>query len=89
MRTTRIELRGDAGSLTIERTPGCATIRIDSMLRDPQPGQQAWQTWEIDARIDDTKLIDLAETLHQRTEGRPGTDNDIHDYARELYRFAE
>jgi hypothetical protein len=92
MQTKRIEIEGQAGTLTIERESRngerSKTIRIDSILRNPR-GERAWQTWEIAARADDTTIIDLAEILHQRTEGFRGTNSDIHAYAQELYRFTE
>jgi hypothetical protein len=95
MQTKRIEIEGQAGTLTIERESRngkrSKTIRIDSILRNPTPGgdQLAWKTWEIAARSDDTTIINLAEILHQRTEGFRGTNSDIHAYAQELYRFTE
>jgi hypothetical protein len=93
MQTKRIEIEGQAGTLTIERESRngerSKTIRIDSIIRNPKRDQLAWKTWEIEARSDDTTIIDLAEVLHQRTEGFRGTNSDIHAYAQELYRFTE
>jgi hypothetical protein len=93
MQTKRIEIEGQAGTLTIERdrrdAKRSSVIRIDSIIRDPKRDQLAWKTWEIAARADDTTIIDLAEILHQRTEGFRGTNSDIHAYAQELYRFTE
>ena len=50
MRTMRIELEGRAGHVAIERQRGNATIRIDSVIANPGKGEQAWKTWEIDAK---------------------------------------
>ncbi len=44
MRTKRIELEGPAGHVAIERQRGGTTIRIDAIVREPKPGQQAWKT---------------------------------------------
>jgi hypothetical protein len=89
MQITRIELRGSAGGAAIERLPGSTTIRIDSILADPPKEQQAWKTWELPARIDVDELFKVAEVLQQRTDGVRGTNSDIHDYLRELQRFAD
>lgn len=87
MRTTRIELDADAGSLAIERPRNSDTIRIDSIVRDPKRGQQAWRTWELPARISDEDLFEVAIEVQQRTDGCTGTNSMIHDYFREMQRF--
>ncbi len=89
MRTTRIELDGDAGHLTIERKSGDSHIRIDSVIRDPAPGkgQQAWRTWEVPATISDEDLFKVAIEAQVRTDGCRGTNSMIHDYFREMQRF--
>jgi len=89
MRTKRIELEGSAGHVAIERQRGSATIRIDSILRDPKGGQQAWKTWEIPARTGDDDLFKIAEVIQRRCDGVRGTNSDIHDYYRELQRFQD
>jgi hypothetical protein len=89
MRTKRIELEGRTGHVAIERERGSTTIRIDSILRDPRPGEQAWKTWELPARIDQDELFKVAETIQRRCDGVRGTNSDIHDYYRELQRFAD
>ena len=89
MKTTRIELEGNAGHVAIERERGSTTIRIDSILRDPRPGEQAWKTWELPARIDQDELFKVAEVVQHRCDGVRGTNSDIHDYYRELQRFAD
>jgi len=88
MRTRRIELDGRAGHVAIERQPGSTTIRIDSIIRDPKAGEQAWKTWELPAHIDQDELFKVAEVVQHRCDGWRGTNSDIHDYYRELQRFA-
>lgn len=89
MQTTRIELRGDAGSVAIERQPGSTTIRIDSIIREPKTGQQAWKTWELPARSEEDALFEVAWEIQIRCDGVRGTNSMIHDYYRELQRFAD
>jgi len=93
MQITRIELEGDAGHLAIEREPGSATLRIDSIIHDPAPGtapgkdQQARKTWQLSARVGDEELFRVAAEVQRRTDGCAGTNSMIHDYLRELQRF--
>lgn len=91
MRTIRIELEGSAGHVAIERKRGDTTIRIDSILRDPTPGQreQAWKTWELPARVSDDDLFKVAEEVQRRCDGVRGTNSMIHDYYREMQRFQD
>lgn len=89
MRTTRIELDGDAGHLAIQRERGSATIRIDSIIRDPKRGQQAWKSWELDAAVSDEDLFKVAIEVQFRTDGGTGTNSMIHDYFREMQRFQD
>ncbi len=92
MQTKRIELEGNAGHVAIERSQakdGSTTIRIDSIVRNPAPGQQAWKTWEIPTRTSDEELFKIAETVQHRCDGLEGTNSDIHDYFRELQRFQD
>jgi hypothetical protein len=93
MRTTRIELDGDAGHLAIERPRNGTTIRIDSIIREPAaapaPGKglQAWKTWELPATVSDDELFQVATEVQLRTDGCTGTNSMIHDYFREMQRF--
>lgn len=87
MRTRRIELDGSAGHVAIERQPGSTTIRIDSIVRDPKRGQQAWKTWEVEAAVSDEDLFQIATEVQVRTDGQRGTNSMIHDYYREMQRF--
>lgn len=88
MRTRRIELEGRAGHVAIERPRGSTTIRIDAIVREPKPGQQAWKTWEIDAKgTDDTELFWIATEVQRRCDGVVGTNGDVDGYYRELQRF--
>ena len=90
MRTKRIELEGRAGHVAIERPRGSTTIRIDSIIANPQKGEQAWKTWEIEARnTDDTELFWIATEVQRRCDGVVGTNSMVHDYYRELQRFAD
>ena len=89
MRTQRIELDGDAGHVAIEREPGSTTIRIDSIVRDPKPGVQAWKVWKLPAGINEGELFGVAACIQERTDGHPGTNSMIQDYYRELQRFAD
>lgn len=89
MRTRRIELEGRAGHVAIERQRGGTTIRIDAIVREPKPGQQAWKTWEVEARIGDDDLYAIAQEVQHRCEGHPGTNSDVHGYFAELQRFQD
>jgi hypothetical protein len=89
MRTTRIEIEGAAGHVAVERPRDSATIRIDSIVRDPKPGEQAWKTWEFPARVDCSDLLKVAEVVQCRCDGVRGTGSDIHAYYSELERFAD
>jgi len=89
MRTTRIELDGDAGHVAIERNAGEATIRIDSIIRDLKRGQQTWKTWELSTRVSDEDLFKVAIEVQFRTDGGTGTNSMVHDYFREMQRFQD
>lgn len=89
MRITRIEFDGEAGHLTIQREAGSKTIRIDSTIRDPKRGQQAWKTWELDADITSEDLFKVAIEVQFRTDGGTGTNSMIHDYFSHLQRFQD
>ncbi len=90
MRTKRIELEGSAGHVAIERQRGSETIRIDSIIANPQNGEQAWKTWEIEARnTNDTELFWIATEVQRRCDGVVGTNSDVDGYYRELQRFAD
>lgn len=89
MRTKRIELEGATGHVAIERQRGGTTIRIDAIVREPKPGQQAWKTWELAARTGGDELFKVAQAIHDRVEGHPGTNSDVHGYLYELQRFVD
>jgi len=89
MRTKRIELEGPAGHVAIERQRGGTTIRIDSIVREPKPGQQAWKTWEVEARIGDDDLYAIAQEVQRRCDGVVGTNGDVQGYFAELQRFQD
>jgi hypothetical protein len=88
MRTKRIELEGSAGHVAIERERGSATIRIDSILREPK-GEQAWMTWEIPSQTGDDELHKIAVIVQRRCDGVRGTNSMIDEYYRELQRFQD
>ena len=90
MRTKRIELEGRGGTVAIERQRGSATIRIDSIVADPKGGQQAWKTWQLDARdTDDTEMFWICTEVQRRCDGTVGTNSDVHGYLAELKRFQD
>lgn len=85
MRTRRIELEGSGGHVAIEKNDG--TIRIDSIIRNPEQGQQAWRIWELPITISDEELFKVAKIVQQRCDGHTGSNSMIHDYFLELQRF--
>jgi len=87
MRTTRIELEGSHGSVAIERPAGSSTIRIDSVIRNPRK-EKAWMTWQLPATTGEAELFEIATIIQRRCDGAAGTNSMIHDYFRELERFA-
>jgi hypothetical protein len=90
MRTRRIELEGSHGHVAIERERGGTTIRIDSIVHDPTPSQQAWKTWQLDARdTDDTEMFWICTEVQRRCDGVVGTNSDVHGYLAELKRFQD
>lgn len=90
MRIKRIELEGSHGGVAIARPGNSAIIRIDSIVSDPGEGEQAWKTWEIEAKdTDDTELFWIATEVQRRCDGVVGTNSMVHDYYRELQRFAD
>jgi hypothetical protein len=89
MKTTRIELEGSAGHVTIERKRGDTKIRIDSVIREPKRTDEVWKTWEVEASIDDEALFKIAVEVQRRSEGKPGSNSMIHDYYREMQRFQD
>jgi hypothetical protein len=88
MQITRIEFRSGAGSIAIERAVGSSTIRIDSIIAEPKK-EQAWMTWELPARVGGDELFEVAEVVQRRSDGHVGTNSMIHDYFREMQRFAD
>ncbi|MBI1374505.1 MAG: hypothetical protein GC159_17445 [Phycisphaera sp.] len=89
MRTTRIELDGSAGHVTIERPAGRPNICIASIVRQPRQGQRAWMVWDVPADIGADALFQIATEVQRRTDGSRGTNSMIHDYYRDLRRFAD
>lgn len=89
MQVKRIELEGSAGHVAIERPRNSTTIRIDSIVRDPRNGTQAWKTWELPADIDNDELFEVAQIVQRRCDGVAGTNSDVDGYYRELQRFQD
>ncbi len=89
MRTTRIELEGSAGHVTIERKRGDTTIRIDSVIREPKRTDQVWKTWEVPTSISNEDLYKIAEEVQRRCTGARGTNSDVYGYFTEMQRFQD
>ena len=89
MRIKRIEIDGQTGHLAIERQTPNARIRIDSIICNPNPGQQAWKVWDLPAAISDEELFKVATEAQSRTDGYIGTDSEKLGYFGELLRFKD
>ena len=89
LRIERIDLNGAAGHLKIERLRGSDTIRIDSIIRDPKGGEEAWKVLELPATASDEELFKVATEVQQRTDGYAGTDSERLGYFGELLRFKD
>lgn len=92
MRTKRIELEGSHGHVAIERPRNSSTIRIDSIIRNSALGsrEKIWKTWEVEAStVGYEELFEIAMEVQRRCDGVAGTNSDIHDYFREMQRFAD
>ena len=89
MRITKIELKGDGGTMNIERENNVIEIRIDSVVRNPKRGEQAWKTWTIPASTTREAMFEIATEVQQRTDGQRGTNSVVNDYLNELMRFTD
>ncbi|MCL2641830.1 MAG: hypothetical protein FWD53_13350 [Phycisphaerales bacterium] len=87
MRIKRIEIDGTTGHLAIERQIQNARIRIDSIICNPNPGQQAWQIWDLPAAISDEELFKVATAVQHRTDGCIGTYLMVLEYFVEMQKF--
>lgn len=95
MRTTRIELEGSAGRVTIARENGRGFVRVDSFT-DPDRwhkkadacGEPIHKSWELPITTTDEKLFEVAERVAVRCAGCRVTNSMVHDYFRELQRVA-
>jgi len=89
MRITRIDIEGHApgGSryATIFRRRGSRWIEVTVLTPQKPDGKEH----RIAADADEQELWNQARNLHLAIEGRHGTNSDIHDYLRELQRFAD
>jgi len=85
MRTTRIDLEGSPGNYaTIIRRTGSDHIEV-TILTPRLPDGRVHHV-QADCRDD---LWSMAECLQYQLEGVRGTNSMIHDYFRELQRFAD
>lgn len=86
MRTTRIEIEGDGGRVTIERT-GSATVRVEVTNLIPKRNEHMTRDWTLPVEIDADALFEVATQVQRIVDGHGGTNSMIHDYYRELQRF--
>jgi len=89
MQITRIEINGKARHRTVERKAGSDQIRIDSIVRNPKRGQEAWKIWELPGTVSDEELFEVAMKVQSRTDGYVGTNSDVHGYFGEMRRFQD
>lgn len=86
MRITRIDIEGRQGRYaTITRRRDSRWIEVTILTPYQPDGKQH----RIAADADERDLWNQARNLHVAIEGRDGTNSDIHDYLRELQRFAD
>ena len=86
MRITRIEIEGSEGRYaTITRRLASPWIEITVLT----PSRPEGRGRLVAADADGSELWNEARDLHHAVEGRQGTNSDIHDYFRELQRFAD
>lgn len=85
MRTTRIDLEGKTGHYaTITRPVGSDTILVVILTPDLPEGRE--HHVQADCEED---VWSMAECLQHQLDGVRGTNSMIHDYYRELQRFAD
>jgi len=87
MRITRIDLEGTPGSgnyATITRKRGSDLIEVTILTPDQPDGR----VHHVQADCEED-LWSMAECLQYHLDGHRGTNSMIHDYLRELQRFAD
>lgn len=85
MRTTRIDLEGHPGNYaTITRKRGSEYIEVTILT----PGLPDGRTHHVQADCEED-IRSMAECLQEQLDGVRGTNSMIHDYLRELQRFAD
>ena len=85
MRTTRIDLEGKHGNYaTITRKRGSDLIEVTILTPDLPDGR----THHVQADCEED-IWSMAECLQEQLDGVRGTNSMIHDYLRELQRFAD
>jgi len=91
MRTTRIDLRGDASDghyATITR-PGNGDEIVVKVFT-PESPRGIFRNVSANIEADGGEAIfKMAEYLQEKLDGVRGTNSMIHDYLRELQRFAD
>ncbi|MEX2387729.1 MAG: hypothetical protein WD534_07615 [Phycisphaeraceae bacterium] len=85
MRTTRIDLEGRAGHYATITRPRTSEFIVVTLLTPDLPDGRTHHV-QADCEID---LWSMAECLQEQLDGVRGTNSDIHDYFRELQRFAD
>lgn len=85
MRITRMDLEGSPGHYaTIARRAGSDHIEVTILTPDQPDGR----VHHVQADCDED-LWSMAECLQYHLDGHRGTNSMIHDYLRELQRFAD
>jgi len=87
MRTARIDLEGRAGTATITRERGSGLIRVEISSYEPIADETPWAA-ELPITAGADELFKVAEVIQRRCDGHAGTNSMVHDYYRELQRFA-
>ncbi|HEX7010765.1 MAG TPA: hypothetical protein VF184_12350 [Phycisphaeraceae bacterium] len=85
MRITRMDLEGTPGHYaTITRRTGSDQIEVTILTPDQPEGR----VHHVQADCEED-LWSMAECLQHHLDGHRGTNSMIHDYLRELQRFAD
>ena len=85
MRITRIDIEGQAGEYaTIERKRDSDYIHVTLLTRGNPDGFDHYVMADCDEDI-----WSMAECMQIALDGQRGTNSMIHDYYRELQRFAD
>ncbi|MEX0655305.1 MAG: hypothetical protein WD534_04265 [Phycisphaeraceae bacterium] len=85
MRTTRVDLEGRPGHYATITRPATSEFIVVTILTPRRPDGR---THHVQADCEDD-LRSMAECLQQTLDGLRGTHSMIHEYHRELQRFAD